>query len=131
MIGLIVTCLPSLRPYFRQNWKKSSSASHGHAYHSNVIGSGRSITVDRKVTTSNISGRWIEHGQFEELASEGGASRNSEGGQGHIITIGNDVEVAGGSHVRDRSRGGDSWQEDKRSNHSDVELIAMGKDSTT
>jgi hypothetical protein len=105
MVGLIVTCLPS--------------ASNTPQYHiSNTI-MGGSITVNRKVTTTHTSGRWREHGQFEELG-EAGASTDTVEGEGRIIVIGNDVQVDGG-----RIGGRDSWQEDKRSNHSDVELINM------
>jgi hypothetical protein len=116
MVGLIVTCLPSLRPYFRKSFKSSTADSTPQYHISNTIGGGN-ITVNRKVTTTNSSGRWREHGQFEEL-NEGSAGAIEE--EGRIVVIGNEVQVDGG-----RAGGRDSWQEDKRSNHSDVELIYM------
>jgi hypothetical protein len=126
MVGLIVTCLPSLRPYLRRDFKASSDGnSQGPSYNfggSHNLGGSQSIIVNRKVMTSNISGRWREHGQFEEIVSnEGGDAEKGGESKGRIITIGNDVHVDGGS----RSANRESWQDDKRSNNSDIELIQI------
>ncbi|KAH3947658.1 hypothetical protein HBI56_237750 [Parastagonospora nodorum] len=120
MVGLIVTCLPSLRPYLRKGFKNSSAGTDGP---SNAYGNSQSIVVNRKVITSSTSGRWNDHNQFEEIVGgEGSSDTHSEEGQhGRIITIGNDVHVGGGRNASAR----DSWQDDKRSNKSDVELIQI------
>jgi hypothetical protein len=123
MVGLVVTCLPSLRPYLRHNFK-ASSGSNSHGYHGNTIGGSKSITVNRKVITSNVSGRWREHGEFEEIMGAEETGKGKDGhGHGRIITIGNDVHIDGGKREGNKSGGRDSWQDDRRSNNSDIELI--------
>jgi hypothetical protein len=123
MVGLIVACLPSLRPYLRHGFKASSAdISHGP---SNSFGASQSIVVNRKIITTTTSGRWKEHGEFEEIiGDEGDSSVRGKDGHGRIITIGNDVQVNGG-RIDTRSGGRDSWQDDKRSNNSDIELIQV------
>ncbi|EAT80762.1 hypothetical protein SNOG_11718 [Parastagonospora nodorum SN15] len=85
MVGLIVTCLPSLRPYLRKGFKNSSAGTDGP---SNAYGNSQSIVVNRKVITSSTSGRWNDHNQFEEIVGgEGSSDTHSEEGQhGRIIT---------------------------------------------
>jgi hypothetical protein len=123
MVGLIVTCLPSLRPYLRRDFK-TSSGSNSMGLRSTTAGASQSITVSRKIMSSTIPGRWVDHGQFEEIiGAEGeGTGKNGES-HGRIVRIGNDVQVDGGRYDVENNRTRDSWQDDKRSNNSDIELI--------
>lgn len=115
MVGLIVTCLPSLRPYLRRNFK-ASSADESLAQRSRTMNT-EGISVNRTIITASKPARWREHGQFEELDED-----HVDDGErkGRVITIGNDVRIKGRN---DTSR--DSWQDDKRSNNSDIELIQV------
>jgi hypothetical protein len=125
MVGLIVTCLPSLRPYLRRDFK-ASSGSNSMGFRSTTAGASQNITVNRKVTTSTTPGRWVDHGQFEEIVGDEGEGIGKNGeSHGRIVMIGNDVQVDGGGRDVENNRSRDSWQDDKRSNNSDVELIQM------
>jgi hypothetical protein len=76
--------------------------------------------------TSNIPGRWVDHGQFEEIVGNEGEGVGKAGGShGRIVMIGNDVHVDGGRGDVEKNRSRDSWQDDKRSNNSDIELIQV------
>jgi hypothetical protein len=121
MVGLIVTCLPSLRPYLRRDFK-ASSGSNSLRIRSTTGGTSQNI----KVMTSNIPGRWVDHGQFEEIVGNEGEGVGKAGGShGRIVMIGNDVHVDGGRGDVEKNRSRDSWQDDKRSNNSDIELIQV------
>ena len=75
--------------------------------------------------TASIARPWREHGEFEEI-DDGRVSETSEDTHhSRIATIGNSVPISGGRGEQGRRGRRDSWQEDKRSNNSDLELIHL------
>jgi hypothetical protein len=65
MVGLIVTCLPSLRPFLRRNFDASSS-SNSRETNSNLVQVSQNTTFTNTTTTSNLPERWTE----QEAAAE-------------------------------------------------------------
>ncbi|RYO84349.1 hypothetical protein DL766_002692 [Monosporascus sp. MC13-8B] len=110
-IGLVVACLPSLRPYFRRNFK----ASYGYKY-------------DKPCSTGSPTVRRPDQSEFK--------------GIGHVPSHPNSedaVAVTGGANAvaalhwqsRHETAGtpafgtDDTWNEDRKSNTSDVELVKI------
>jgi hypothetical protein len=68
MVALIVTCLPSLRPYLRRNFD-ASSASNSRDTNSNLVEVSQGTTLDSKAMRRNLPARWTEQGEFDEIIS--------------------------------------------------------------
>ncbi|KAI8668618.1 hypothetical protein NCS57_00673500 [Fusarium keratoplasticum] len=95
-VGLIIACLPSLRPYLRRNF--------GASYQYDYNESGR-------VTKSTITRRPGQNG-FEELG-EGPYAGPSTGGSRAIVS----------RHAAESAEFSTDGDDDKKSNRSDIELV--------
>lgn len=127
MVGLIVTCLPSLRPYLRRDFG-ASLASNSRKIPSDPPGSSQGILVNREITTSKVSERWRERGLFEGIADNAASDSHGIEPDSHIIVIGNDVQIKGGGENENvgqsnDNRSMDSGHKDRKSNNRDIELF--------
>ncbi|KAH6879881.1 hypothetical protein B0T10DRAFT_532155 [Thelonectria olida] len=103
-IGLVVACLPSLRPYLRPGFKSSSSPSYE-----------KSATPARSVP-SHLMGQ----SGFQEIDDE-----LYPGGR---VTVGQ--EIGGQPHSPDWTADY-AWNDDKKSNRSDIELVPIASRAPT
>ncbi|RYP11064.1 hypothetical protein DL765_007897 [Monosporascus sp. GIB2] len=110
-MGVVVACLPSLRPYFRRNFK----ASYGNKY-------------NKPSSTGSPTVRRPDQSKLKEIVDV-----PSHTNSGDAIAVTGGANAATALHWQSRHEPAgtpgfgtdDTWYEDRKSNTSDVELVKM------
>jgi hypothetical protein len=66
MVGLIVTCLPSLRPFLRRNFD-ASLASNSRETNSHLVEVSQHTALTNTTMISNLPRRWTEQEPMAEI----------------------------------------------------------------